>query len=185
MRERLLSLAEPLLATLGYELVDIEYVAGRSQALVRVYIDWPGGQQPAVVEEGAGVEGQGVDENERSFDGIGVEDCERVSRELSELLDAEDPIPVAYTLEVSSPGMDRILRTAAHYSRYVGERVHVELVAPRAGRRRYTGLLTKADGDDIELNVDGEPVAMRLTEIGKTRLAPDWSRPSNAEARKR
>ena len=175
MRERLLSLAEPLLATLGYELVDIEYVPGKSQALVRVYIDWPGGVQPAVDDDG----------EERSFDGIGVEDCERVSRELSELLDAEDPIPVAYTLEVSSPGMDRILRTAAHYSRYVGERVHVELTAPRAGRRRYTGLLTKADGDDIELNVDGEPVAMRLTEIGKTRLAPDWSRQSNAEARKR
>jgi ribosome maturation factor RimP len=155
----------------GYELVDVEYVAGRSQATLRVYIDWPEGRQPA------GVTSAGADEN-RSFDGIGVEDCERVSRELSALLDVEDPIPVAYTLEVSSPGLDRILRTAAHYRRFVGERVHVELLAPRGGRKRYTGLLTKAEGEDIELNVDGDPVTMELREIGKTRLAPDWSRQS-------
>lgn len=169
VRERLLVLAEPLLASLGYELVDVEYVAGRSQATLRVYIDWPDGRQPARTAAA---------DEDRSFDGIGVEDCERVSRELSALLDVEDPIPVAYTLEVSSPGLDRILRTAAQYRRFVGERVHVELLAPRGGRKRYTGLLTKAEGADIELNVDGEPVAMGLREIGRTRLAPDWSRQS-------
>ena len=79
------------------------------------------------------------EDDTRAFDGIGVEDCERVSRELSALLDVEDPIAVPYTLEVSSPGADRILRTTAHYQRLVGQRVHVELVAPRNGRRRYTG----------------------------------------------
>ncbi len=168
LRERLIALSEPLLASLGYELVDIEYAPGQSQALLRVYIDWPGGVAPAGV-------GDETDEN-RSFEGIGVEDCEKVSRELSALLDVEDPIPVAYTLEVSSPGVDRILRTAAHFQRFVGERVHVELGVARNGRRRYTGQLTKADADGIELIVDGEPVTMSIAEIGKARVSPDWSR---------
>ena len=166
LRGRLIALAEPLLAALGYELVDIEYVPGRGQALVRVYIDWPGGVAPAGV-------GDETDEN-RSYEGIGVDDCETVSREFSALLDVEDPIPGAYTLEVSSPGMDRILRTPAHYRRFVGERVHVELLVPRDGRRRYTGPMVRADDEGIELNVDGVPVTLAIAEIGKARLAPDW-----------
>jgi ribosome maturation factor RimP len=174
MRERLIALAEPLLARLGYELVDIEYAATRSQATVRVFIDWPEGRMsPAAA---AAVAAQAPDEETRAMDGIGVEDCERVSREFSALLDVEDPIAVPYTLEVSSPGADRILRTQAHYRRFVGERVHVELVAPRNGRRRYTGDLVRADEEGIELKVDGEAVAAEYREIGKTRLAPDWSR---------
>ena len=166
LRQRLIALAEPLLADLGYELVDIEYVPGRGMSLVRVYIDWPGGVAPTGV-------GDEADEN-RSFEGIGVDDCEKVSREFSALLDVEDPIPNAYNLEVSSPGLDRILRTPAHYQRFVGERVHVELLVPRNGRRRYTGLLVQASEESIELNVDGAPVAMSIAEIGKSRLAPDW-----------
>ncbi|MEN9704390.1 MAG: ribosome maturation factor RimP [Pseudomonadota bacterium] len=171
LRERLIALAEPLLADLGYELVDIEYVPGRGQSTVRVYIDWPGGIAPAGV-------GDENDEN-RSFEGIGVDDCEKVSREFSALLDVEDPIPGAYTLEVSSPGMDRILRTGPHYQRFVGERVHVELHVPRDGRRRYTGRLVRADEDGIELEVDGAPVTMSIAEIGKARLAPDWQAQSS------
>jgi ribosome maturation factor RimP len=174
LRERLITLAEPLLARLGYELVDIEYAATRSQATVRVYIDWPEGRMsPAAA---AAVAAEAPDEETRAFDGIGVEDCERVSREFSALLDVEDPIAVPYTLEVSSPGADRILRTQAHYRRHVGQRVHVELVTPRNGRRRYTGDLVRADDEGIELKVDGEAVAAEYREIGKTRLAPDWSR---------
>ncbi len=171
LRERLIVLAEPLLTRLGYELVDIEYAATRSNATVRVYIDWPEGR-PSPEAAAAVVEG----DDTRAFDGIGVEDCERVSREVSALLDVEDPIAVPYTLEVSSPGADRILRTEAHYRRHVGQRVHVELVAPRNGRRRYTGELVRADEKGIELVVDGEAVEAGYGEIGKTRLAPDWSR---------
>jgi ribosome maturation factor RimP len=169
LQERLIALAEPLLARLGYELVDIEYAATRSEATVRVYIDWPDGQ---ISSEAANA----PDDGTRAFDGIGVEDCERVSRELSALLDVEDPITVPYALEVSSPGMDRILRTGAHYQRHVGQRVHVELLAPRDGRRRYTGELLRADDNGFELNVDGVTVPVRYVEVGKTRLAPDWSR---------
>ena len=171
VRDRLLGLIEPLLATLGYELVDVEFAPSSGDATLRVYIDWPGGIAP----EGLVLSG---DEENRSYEGIGVEDCEKVSRALSELLDVEDPIPQAYSLEVSSPGVDRILRTAAHFQRFVGERVHVELQVARAGRRRFTGHMTRADEAGIELNVDGEPVAIGLAEIGKARLAPDWSKQS-------
>lgn len=167
LRERLIALTEPLLARLGYELVDIEYAASHSEATLRVYIDWPEGVMPP---ERAAL----PDDGQRAFDGIGVEDCERVSRELSALLDVEDPIPVAYQLEVSSPGMDRILRTPAHYRRHVGQRVHVELAVPREGRRRYTGAMPRAGDEDFDVDVDGTLVTLRYTEVGKTRLAPEW-----------
>ncbi|TLZ03907.1 MAG: ribosome maturation factor RimP, partial [Gammaproteobacteria bacterium] len=103
--------------------------------------------------------------------GVGLDDCERVSREVSSLLDVEDPIPSAYTLEVSSPGFDRLLRTRAHFGRFVGSRVFVELKEPRAGRRRYTGTLLTVDEGGIALEVDRERVAMRFAEIGEARLA--------------
>src|SRR5579864_6309350 len=119
LRERLIALIEPVLARLGYELVELEYAAGRSQAVVRLFIDRP--------------------------EGVGVDDCERVSREVAAILDIEDPVPSAYTLEVSSPGFDRVLRTPAHFERFVGSRVFVELKQPRAGRRRYTGELLTVD----------------------------------------
>ena len=113
LRERLIALIEPLVGRLGYELVDLEHTAGRGSAVVRLFID-------------------------RS-EGVGLTDCERVSREVSALLDVEDPIPTAYTLEVSSPGFDRVLRTQAHFARFVGSRVAVELAAPREGRRADPG----------------------------------------------
>jgi ribosome maturation factor RimP len=150
LRERLIALIEPVLVRLGYELVELEYAAGRSQAVVRIFIDRPAAQ-----------EGQG----------IAVEDCERVSREVAALLDVDDPIPTAYTLEVSSPGFDRVLRTAAHFERFVGSRVFVELKAPRAGRRRYTGMLQAVNAAGIELEVDKQKVEIPFEEIGKARLA--------------
>ncbi|EQD44345.1 protein belonging to Uncharacterized protein family UPF0090, partial [mine drainage metagenome] len=145
LRERLIALIEPVIERLGYELVDLDYGAGRGSALVRLYIDRHGG--------------------------VGIEDCERVSREVSALLDVEDPIPTAYTLEVSSPGFDRVLRTRAHFARFAGERVFVELATPREGRRRYTGTLVAAGDAGIELDVDGERVAVRYEELAKARLA--------------
>jgi ribosome maturation factor RimP len=84
-------------------------------------------------------------------------------------------VPTGYTLEVSSPGLDRILRTPAHFQRFVGERVRVELVNPRSGRRRYTGRLAALNAAGIELEVDGAMVAVSFAEIGRARLAPLWS----------
>src|SRR6185437_12993469 len=98
--------------------------------------------------------------------------CERVSHELSALLDVEDPVPVPYSLEVSSPGLDRVLRTRAHFERFIGARAWVELTAPRDGRRRYTGQLHSVDAEGVELLVDGAAVRVPFGQIGRARLAP-------------
>jgi ribosome maturation factor RimP len=144
LRERLIALIEPLVGRLGYELVDLEQSSGRGSAIVRLFID--------------------------RLEGVGLTDCERVSREVSALLDVEDPIPTAYRLEVSSPGFDRVLRTQAHFARFIGSRVAVELAAPREGRRRYTGTLVAADEAGVALEVDGQRVPVSFAEIGKARL---------------
>ena len=146
LRERLIALIEPVLGRLGFELVELEYGAGRAHGVLRLFIDSPAG--------------------------IKVEDCTRVSREVSALLDVADPIPTAYTLEVSSPGFDRVLRTRAHFDRFLGSRVFVELKEPRAGRRRYTGTLLTVDDAGLALEVDREQVTVGFDEIGKARLAP-------------
>jgi ribosome maturation factor RimP len=140
LRDRLISLIEPLLVQLGYELVELEFVPGRGGAL-RIFIDRPAG--------------------------IGIEDCERVSREVSALLDVADPIPTAYSLEVSSPGDDRVLRIPAHYERFKGSRV-----APRDGRRRYTGVMQEVSATGVALEVDRQRVDVPFGEIAKARLAP-------------
>ncbi len=147
LRERLVALVEPLLGQLGYELVDLEYSPSQGRGALRIFIDRPAG--------------------------VGLDDCERVSREVSARLDVEDPIPAAYTLEVSSPGEDRVLRTRAHFDRFVGSRVFVELAAPREGRRRYTGVLQSVTDEGIALEVDRQTVGVPFREIGKARLAID------------
>jgi ribosome maturation factor RimP len=144
LRERLIALIEPLIARLGYELVDLEFAPGR-RALLRLFIDREAG--------------------------LTLDDCAAVSREVAALLDVEDPIPSAFTLEVSSPGFDRVLRTKAHFGRFVGSQVFVELKQPRAGRRRYTGTLLSVDDAGIALEVDREQVALGFAEIGTARLA--------------
>jgi len=146
LREQLIALTEPLLGQLGYELVELEFAPGRTHAVLRVFIDKP--------------------------QGVGLDDCERVSHELSALLDVEDPVPTAYTLEVSSPGLDRVLRTRAHFQRFIGARVWVELRAARDGRRRYTGRLEALDAEGVELMVDGAMVRVPFEEISRARLAP-------------
>lgn len=146
LRERLVALIEPLLARLGYELIELDYVPARGRGVLRIFIDRP--------------------------EGVGLDDCERVSREVSAALDVEDPIPTGYLLEVSSPGEDRVLRTRAHFDRFVGSRVHVELTAPREGRRRYTGVLRSVSDEAIALEVDQQPVIVPFRELGRARLAP-------------
>ena len=146
LRDRLISLLEPLVEQLGFELVDVEANAGRGSGMLRLYID--------------------------GVAGVGVDDCERVSREVSALLDVEDPMPGAFTLEVSSPGFDRVLRKPAHFERFRGARVKVELIVPRDGRRRYTGDLVSVSDRGIELEVDGGNVTVDFAAIDRARLAP-------------
>jgi ribosome maturation factor RimP len=192
LRGRLIALIEPLLIGLGYELVELEYVPQRGNALLRLYIDRPhvadgsgagdrrpengsaGAPQTVTLNSDDEIEGDGETLRES---GIGIDDCERVSREVSALLDVEDPISTAYTLEVSSPGEDRVLRTRAHFDRFMGSRVFVELKVPRDGRKRYTGTLASVNEAGVELEVDRQPVSLRFDEIEKARLAPENAGP--------
>jgi ribosome maturation factor RimP len=153
IRERVIELTEPLLGQLGYELVDVEWSGAGRDGVLRFYIDYPGGIGPG------GVSGH-----------VGIEDCARASRELSALLDVDDPVPGQYSLEVSSPGFDRVLRKPEHYGRFVGSKVRVELLQARDGRRRYTGTLAGVGPQDIELEVEGNLVRLPFADIGKTRL---------------
>ena len=151
MRDVLLTLLEPEVESLGFELVEIEFAAHRGGGLLRLYIDKPQAAPEA---------------------GITVEDCEAVSRHVSQLLDAKEPIRGAYTLEVSSPGFDRPLRLPRHFAAARGERIKVELSVPHTGRRRFTGLLEEATDGRLRLNVDGQPVELALADVHRARLAP-------------
>lgn len=147
LRDTLQALVGPVVEGLGYELWELEYAPGRGNGCLRLYID--------------------------AEAGITLEDCERVSRAVSEVLDAEDPIPGHYALEVSSPGLDRPLRTAAQFRRFVGERVFVETLQPIDGRRRYLGPLVAAGPATIEIEVDGRRSVLPLSAIRRAHLAPD------------
>lgn len=179
MREALIRLLEPEVEALGYELVELEFAAHRSGGLLRLYIDVPAragdANEPAAAATDVAVEtGEGVFEAQ-SQGGVHVDDCEKVSRRVSDVLDGADPIKGGFTLEVSSPGFDRPLRKRAHWDRFVGHRVKVETSVPRAGRRRWTGRIVRVkDEGSVELEVDGQPVELALDEIRHARLVPDF-----------
>jgi ribosome maturation factor RimP len=151
-KQRLIELLEPAVGALGFELVDIDLRLGR-HGLLRLYID------------------RRSDED----GGVTLADCELVSGQVGALLDVEDPLPGAYDLEVSSPGLDRKLRTREHFERFVGRDVRVELAQPRDGRKRLKGRLEAVDGAAIVLDVDGAAWRVELADIGEARLVPPKS----------
>jgi len=142
-----LALLEPAVAALGYELVDLELRVGRGHGLVRLFID--------------------------AENGITLDDCEKVSREVSALLDVEDPIPGDYNLEVSSPGLDRKLVRPVDYDRFAGCRVKVRLLDKLNGRRRLSGVLLRREDDMVLLDIDGKDFAVPISAIETARLVPD------------
>jgi ribosome maturation factor RimP len=150
VHDRLIARFEPELQGLGYELVEVEFATGPGGGTLRFYIDKP----------------------QETEQGVDAEDCAKVSHALLDSIEADDPLPGDYAIEVSSPGLDRVLRTAEHFARFVDSRVKVELLAPRDGRKRYTGMLRRADAESIEMDVDNFSVSIRLAEIGRARLAP-------------
>jgi ribosome maturation factor RimP len=152
MRDALMRLLEPPIEALGYELVDIEFAREGRGGVLRIYID----------RHAAGPGGQ-----------ITVEDCASVSHAVSQVLEAQDPIKGHYTLEVSSPGFDRILRTRAHFERFSGERIAAELKLPIDGRRRFIGILKSVAPDTIVVEVDGKAHSLPLDRIQKARLRPE------------
>ncbi|MGI9264382.1 MAG: ribosome maturation factor RimP [Gammaproteobacteria bacterium] len=144
--DELNSLLEPTVAALGYEISDLEAKLGGPDGVIRVFID--------------------------SADGVGLEDCEKVSRQISAFLDVEDPVPGQYVLEVSTPGLDRKLTKPEHFQRFTGEDVRVKLRFPLDGRRNFRGALKRADEDNIEVEVDGESHRLPIATIESARLVP-------------
>src|SRR5690606_7988600 len=157
------ALLAPTVGSLGLELLGVEYLPAPGGAVLRLYIDLP---------EGA----------ERQ---VGIEDCEAVSREVSAQLDVEDPISGHYTLEVSSPGVDRPLFTPAQFARFAGEEGKLGLKLPQDGRRKLQRRILRVHGDDIVLQVDGAESTVAMENIDKARLVPDWAALGMAPAKSR
>lgn len=152
--DQLQDLLAPTAHALGLELLGIEYLPQPGGSLLRLYIDVPEGEAP-----------------ERS---VGIDECEKMSREVSAVLDVEDPISGNYTLEVSSPGIERPLFSAAQFARFLGESAKVTLKLPQDGRRRLQGRIVAVEGDTIRFDVDGNPFEVTHSNIEKARIAPDW-----------
>ena len=145
--DELAKLLEPTVERLGYELADLEARLGGKGGLIRVFIDKP--------------------------DGIDLDDCEKVSLAVSALLDVEDPVPGNYSLEVSSPGLDRKLTKVEHFQRFEGETVKVQMRFPIEGRRRFRGTLVSSNDENIVVEVDGESHSLPLKTIDTARLVPE------------
>ncbi len=146
--QKLNEMLQPLVEDLGYEFVGLEYNSNPKHSVLRIYID----------------HGKGV----------GIEDCERVSRETAALLDVKDPIKTHYNLEVSSPGLDRPLFTPAHFTEFSGQEVKVNLFAPQDGRRKFQGRILAVTDSTVTVDQDGIDVALEFNNIAKARLVPDY-----------
>jgi ribosome maturation factor RimP len=131
---------------LGFDLWGVEYLSQGRHSVVRIYIDSPGG--------------------------ITVDDCANVSGQVEGVLDVEDPITGEYTLEVSSPGLDRPLFTLEQYAGCTGETVEVRLRSPFEGRRKYKGLLKGVEGEDVVIEVEEQEILLPYGAIEKARVEP-------------
>lgn len=137
-------LVEPVVASMGYEMVGAVFGGKPNDRLLRVYIDAPSG--------------------------ITVDDCEAVSHQLSAVLDVDDPVGEAYTLEVSSPGVDRPLFSESDYARFVGEQAFVRTHEPIEGRRRFKGLLCGVEDGAVVIEVDGRSWRLPFDRVEEAHL---------------
>ncbi len=144
---KVLELLQPVVEGLGYEFVGAEYLAQGKHSVLRVYID-----KPEV--------------------GVNVDDCAIVSRQAGSVLDVEDPITGHYTLEVSSPGLDRPLFCPEHFERFAGQDVNLLLSAPVNGRRKLQGLLQSFENGVAKVEFEGEIFEIAFENIEKARLVP-------------
>ena len=142
--DRVREIADRVAIDHGLELVHSEVAGPDNKPIVRIFIDKP--------------------------NGVTHQDCSEVSHYLGTILDVEDFIHSAYTLEVSSPGLDRVLRTREHFARFVGERVKIETSAPIDGRKKFSGRLSGVAAETIEIDVDGRIVRVAIDAIHKARL---------------
>ncbi|GAC1034445.1 ribosome maturation factor RimP [Pseudomonas sp. No.21] len=140
------ALLAPVVEALGYQCWGVEFLSQGRHSLLRVYIDH---------------------EN-----GIQVDDCEKVSRQVSGVLDVEDPIPSEYTLEVSSPGMDRPLFSLEQFAAHAGELVKIKLRSPYDGRRNFQGLLRGVEEQDVVVLVEDHEYLLPIDLIDKANIIP-------------
>jgi len=151
MKEKLLSqLIEPVIQDLGFVLWGVEYLPQKNSAILRVFIDH---------------------EN-----GVSVSDCAQCSREISAVLEVEDPINGAYVLEVSSPGMDRVLFNAEQFSQYIGEYVLVKLAQPVLGARNIKGIIQSVSEEEIVVANEVMEYGFEMANVMKARLKPLWNK---------
>jgi ribosome maturation factor RimP len=172
LRRRLIDIVEPVIASSGFELVDLRFLLEQSGWTLRVQIDRP---LPPRTDGG---------DVDLTIDRVDLSACEQMSRELSAVLDVEDPIPQAYSLEVSSPGIERPLRTAAHFAYFTGSEARISLavpfVMPAAGtdapqeRRNFRGVLRGIDADRVVVECDGKTFQLPLADIDTAKLVADW-----------
>jgi ribosome maturation factor RimP len=164
LHTKLISIIEPVLEQSGFELVDLRFLLEQGGWVLRVQVDLPLGDV--------------TDLSEVPSDRVDLEDCENISRELSAVLDVEDPIPQAYHLEVSSPGIDRPLRTAAHFAHFKGSEAKIQLAMPLhlegGERRNFKGKLIGVIDDKVEIDVDGHTFQLPIDDIDHAKLVPDW-----------
>ncbi|RDE18107.1 ribosome maturation factor RimP [Motiliproteus coralliicola] len=144
--EQLNALIEPVVTGLGYQLWGIDFASQGRHSVLRIFID--------------------------AEAGISVDDCAAVSRQVSGVMDVEDPISTEYTLEVSSPGMDRPLFTLEQFAQYVGHQVQVRLRSPYEGRRKFSGLLKGVEDEDVVVEVDQHEYLLPIDSIDKANVVP-------------
>ncbi len=149
VKDQVEALLRPVIEDLGYEFVGMELNQHPKNGLLRIYID-------------------------EADAGVGLEDCERVSREVSAQLDVHDPIRGRYNLEVSSPGLDRPLFRPEQYARFEGALAAVSMLVPLDGRRRFKGRILGVEGEAIRLEQDGVEVTLMHGNIAKARLVPEY-----------
>lgn len=140
---------EPGISSMGYELVGVEFqTGGKGGGLLRIYID--------------------------SEQGISADDCQKVSYQVSGVLDVEDPIPGHYTLEVSSPGLDRLLFRAEDFDRFAGQLVKLRLTYPVEGQRKFKGRLVGMRGENVVIEGDEMEISLPFDQIEQARLVPEY-----------
>lgn len=148
-QSQLEALIGPVVESLGYQLWGVEFKSQGKQSMLRIYID-------------------SLDKEK----GIQLDDCEIVSRQVSGALDVEDPITEEYTLEVSSPGVDRQLYTLEHFAAWAGAEVNVRLRVPFEGRRKYRGIVKGVEDQDVVLVVDDHELLLPIESIDKAQVIP-------------
>ncbi len=147
---QLTNLIQPVVESLGYIFWGLEYLAGGKHITLRVFID--------------------------SEEGISVDQCAEVSRQLSAVMDVEDPITQEYTLEISSPGMDRLLFTLEQYQQYANHIIDVRLRLPFDGRRKFKGQLLGTEEQDIVMVIDEHEYLLPVELIEKARVVPQFEK---------